>query len=230
MVKKRLPEIAIVVFKKEIIDYTEANNQFKEYSFIDVCGEAVKIFVTKVGEKDVTIYRTYPGGPSSTAMMEELHSRGINKFIVFGFCGQLVSNIKKGAFIILTDAYRDEGTSYHYMPVSDFVTVESANKLAEIFNKENISCELAKTWTTDALFKETKEKMKQRVNSGCKVVEMECASIMAVAQSSGYVTYQFLYADDTLESEIWDIKTLKEDRTYILKICLYVALEVVANI
>ena len=224
--QKRLPEIAICVFKKEIIDYIEINDSFKEYSSIDVCGEAVKIYVTNVNETEVTIYRTYTGGPATVAIMEELHARGVKKFIIFGSCGQLTSNLKKWAFIIPTDAYRDEGTSYHYLPASDFVEVTSAKKLTEIFEKEGVPYELTKTWTTDALFKETKEKMRNRVEYGCNVVEMECASIMAVAKSRGFKAYQFLYTDDTLESEKWDIKTLKKDRIFILKECLNIALKV----
>ena len=93
--QKRLPEIAICVFKKEIIDYIEINDSFKEYSSIDVCGEAVKIYVTNVNETEVTIYRTYTGGPATVAIMEELHARGVKKFIIFGSCGQLTSNLKK---------------------------------------------------------------------------------------------------------------------------------------
>lgn len=228
--QKKLPEIAIVGFKKELMDYIAGNTKFKEYSSIDVCGEAVKIYVTNIGESEVMIYRTYTGGPASTAMMEELHARGVKKFIIFGSCGQLTSNLKKGAFIIPTEAYRDEGTSYHYLPASDFVDVESSAELAKIFEKENILYVLTKTWTTDALFKETKEKMNKRVASGCEVVEMECASIMAVAKSRGFKAYQFLYADDTLDSEVWDMKTLKEDRLYILKECLNIAYKIVEHI
>lgn len=228
--QKRLPEIAICVFKKEIVDYIESNDSFREYSSIDVCGEAVKIYVTSINKIEVAIYRTYTGGPATVAIMEELHARGVEKFIIFGSCGQLTSNLKKGAFIIPTDAYRDEGTSYHYLPASDFVEVASAKKLAEIFEKEEIPYELTKTWTTDALFKETKEKMRNRVKCGCSVVEMECASIMAVAKSREFKAYQFFYTDDTLESEKWDIKTLKEDRIFILKECLNIALKVAKNI
>lgn len=89
---------------------------------------------------------------------------------------------------------------------------------------------MTKTWTTDALYKETKDKLKDRVSRGCKVVEMECASIMAVAKSRGFKAYQFLYTDDTLEGDTWDMKTLAEDRTVILKECLNIALEVVKKI
>lgn len=228
--QKRLPEIAIGVFKKEIINYIEQNDRFKEYSSIDVCGEKVKIYVTNVNETEVAIYRTYTGGPATVAMMEELHARGVNKFIMFGSCGQLTSNSKKGAFIIPIEAYRDEGTSYHYLPASDFVDIESSKELVGIFEKENISYVLTKTWTTDALFKETKDKVKSRIESGCGVVEMECASIMSVAKSRGFKAYQFLYTDDSLESEKWKIKTLKENRILLLKECLDIALKIANNI
>ncbi len=228
--QKSLPEIAICVFKKEIINYIEQNESFKKYSTIDVCGDKVEIFVTTVNEIEVAIYRTYIGGPATVAMMEELHARGVNKFIIYGSCGQLTSNLKKGAFIIPTEAYRDEGTSYHYLPVSDFVEIESSKELAEIFDKEEINYILTKTWTTDALFKETKEKMKNRINCGCDVVEMECASIMAVAISRGFKAYQFLYTDDALESEKWDMKTLKDDRIFLLKECLNIALKIIKYI
>lgn len=127
------------------------------------CGDEIKIYKTTVDNKDVILYRTLMGGPTTAAMMEELHTRGVNKFIFFGSCGQLVSNIRKGAFIIPEEAYRDEGTSYHYIPVSDFIKIKTAKKLAEIFDNNNIEYELTKVWTTDALYRETAQKAKKRV-------------------------------------------------------------------
>lgn len=116
------------------------------------------------------------------------------------------------------------------MPASDFVKVKTAIQLEEIFKKKNINYELVKTWTTDVLYKETKNKTKKRIESGCKVVEMECASIMAVANSRNINAYQFLYSDDTFAGEKWDMKTLTEDRSFILKECLNIANEIVKEI
>ena len=228
--QKRLPSIAITCFKTELIQVVKNSNNFEEYSELYVCGEAIKIYKTQIEGKDVIIYRTLVGGPATTSMMEELHARGVETFIIFGSCGELTSNLKKGAFIIPTEAYRDEGTSYHYIPISDFVEIDTATELSKIFEENGIPYELTKTWTTDALYKETKDKLKDRVSRGCKVVEMECASIMAVAKSRGFKAYQFLYTDDTLEGDTWDMKTLAEDRTVILKECLNIALEVVKKI
>lgn len=228
--QKQLPKTAIVCFKKELMEIVKNNEKFEEYSEISVCGDEIKIYKTQIGEKSVILYRTLVGGPATTSMMEELHARGVDNFIFFGSCGELTSDMKKGAFIIPTEAYRDEGTSYHYMPVSDFVKVKTATQLEKIFKKKNINYELVKTWTTDALYKETKNKTKKRIESGCKVVEMECASIMAVANSRNINAYQFLYSDDTLVGENWDMKTLIEDRSFILKECLNIANEIVKEI
>lgn len=228
--QKRLPSIAITCFKTELIQVVKNSNNFEEYSELYVCGEAIKIYKTQIEGKDVIIYRTLVGGPATTSMMEELHARGVETFIIFGSCGELTSNLKKGAFVIPIEAYRDEGTSYHYIPISDFVEIDTATELSKIFEENGIPYELTKTWTTDALYKETKDKLKDRVSRGCKVVEMECASIMAVAKSRGFKAYQFLYTDDTLEGDTWDMKTLAEDRTVILKECLNIALEVVKKI
>lgn len=228
--QKRLPKTAIVCFKKELIDFVKNNKEFEEYSEITVCGEEIKIYKTQIGNQSVILYRTLVGGPATTSMMEEVHARGVENFIFFGSCGELTSNLKKGAFIIPTEAYRDEGTSYHYMPASDFIKIKTATQLEEVFKKNNINYELTKTWTTDALYKETRDKTKKRIESGCKVVEMECASIMAVANARNINAYQFLYSDDTLAEEKWNIRTLRDDRSSILKECLRIAVEIVKEI
>ena len=161
---------------------------------------------------------------------EEIICKGSWNIYYFWLLRRTNFKFKKGAFIIPTEAYRDEGTSYHYIPISDFIEIDTATELVKIFEENGVLYELAKTWTTDALYKETKNKLKDRVSRGCKVVEMECASIMAVAKSRGFKAYQFLYTDDTLEDDVWHMKTLTEDRTFILKECLNIAFEVIKKI
>lgn len=228
--QKKLPETAIVCFNADLIEEIKKREDFEEYSDTTVCGESIKIYKTKVNDKDVILYKTLIGGPATASIMEEIHSRGVKNFIFFGSCGELTSDLKKGAFIIPTQAFRDEGTSYHYIPASDFVEVKTATKLAEIFDKYHIKYELTKVWTTDALYKETIKKTKSRIEQGCKVVEMECASIMAVSISRDINCYQFLYTDDTLDGDSWDLRTLKSDRTFILKECLEIAFKIIQEI
>lgn len=227
---ERLPETAIVVFKKELIDYIEDSDDFEEYSYTLVAGDKIKLYKAKQCNKDVIIYRTLVGAPATVSIMEELIPRGVKNFIIFGSCGQLTSNVPKGTFIIPTDAYRDEGTSYHYMPSSDFVNVDSADILSEFFKENEIKFYKTKAWTTDALYRETINKAKIVANLGCDVVEMECASIMAMAKHRNIKAYQFLYCDDTLESEEWDLRTMQDDRCPLLIKCLDISLKLAEKI
>jgi len=227
--KTKLPEIAIVTFKQDLIEIIEKDSKYKKCGMIEA-GESIPIYKTIYNNKEIVIYRTLIGGPATAGIMEELIARGVKKFIFFGSCGTLSKDIKEGHFILPSEAYRDEGTSYHYLPVSDFIEVSTVNKLADIFDKNNIKYIKTKTWTTDAMFKETVNKMKDRKDAGCLVVEMECASIMAVSKVRKVETYQFLYSDDTLDSKQWDARTLLDDRSPLLKICLEIALKIADEI
>jgi len=63
--------------------------------------------------------------------VEDAHSViKTNKFVVFGGAGCLNKEIAHGKVMVPTDAYRDEGTSYHYAPAADYVTVNHADEVA----------------------------------------------------------------------------------------------------
>ena len=52
--------------------------------------------------------------------------------------------------------------------------------------------------------------MRKRKDEGCIVVDMECASIMAVGQFRNIPIYQFLYGDDTLDGTKWDKRKIDD--------------------
>ena len=64
-----------------------------------------------------------------------------------------------------------------------------------------------KTWTTDAIYRETRANAAARRREGCIAVEMECASVMAAGQFRAATVYQFLYAEDSLDGDAWDART-----------------------
>ena len=223
--KTKLPEIAIVTFKQDLIDEIDKNPNWTRCGSIEA-GATMPIYKTIHNGRKVIIYRTLIGAPATVGCMEELIARGVKKFIFFGSCGTLSKEIESSAFILPEAAYRDEGTSYHYTPASEFVEVSTVNKLSKIFDEINIKYLKTKIWTIDAMFKETVNKMKDRKEKGCLVVDMECSAIMTVAKVRGVEAYQFLYTDDTLDSVEWDARTLLDDRTAFLKVCLNIALKV----
>jgi uridine phosphorylase len=61
-----------------------------------------------------------------------------------------------------------------------------------------------KTWTTDALYRETAAKVTRRRDEGCLTVEMEAAALFAVARFRGVPLAQVLYGGDDVSGAEWD--------------------------
>ena len=63
---------------------------------------------------------------------------------------------------------------------------------------------MGKTWTTDAPYRETVQKIAQRRAEGCLTVEMEAAGLLAVAQFRQVILGQVVYGGDDLSGSEWD--------------------------
>lgn len=180
--------------------------------------------------KKIGFFHTILGGAGAAALLEELLALGAEKCLYFGVCGALEKEIAAGHLLVPTAAYRDEGVSYHYVPASDYIEIATATKLAQIFDEMQIPYNTTKTWTTDAFYRETKRNMERRKAEGCGVVEMECASIMAVSQFRKKEVYQFLYAGDCLSEEGWDKRILGNMPEDMKERILMVAIEVAVRL
>ena len=206
---ENFPEVAIIVFKERFFNYLQEEFGMKIIGYINA-GYFIPVYKLKYNNKEYVITRTIIGGAGTAGVAEELIAMGAKKILIYGTCGTLDKNILKGHFVIPTEAYRDEGTSYHYVKPSDYIEVKTANKLCSIFDELHIPYIRGKTWTTDAIYRETVGNMKKRKEDGCIVVEMECASIMAVSQFRNIPVYQFLYGDDTLDATEWDRRKIDD--------------------
>lgn len=60
------------------------------------------------------------------------------------------------------------------------------------------------TWTTDAIFRETQTRIQNRRAEGAKIVEMEQAGCIAVAQFRGFSYGALIYGGDDVSQEQWD--------------------------
>ena len=123
---------------------------------------------------------------------------GAEKFIMFGSAGSLDAAKTNGKFIIPTEAYRDEGMSYHYAPPADYIAVKNHGTVAQIFSELQIPYTEGRVWTTDAFLMETAGLLAKRRAEGCIAVEMELAG---VRDHYGFELYDFLAAGDVLSAE-----------------------------
>lgn len=171
------------------------------------------------------------GAPAAAIQMEELAALGCKSFIACGSCGVLQKDIAVGHLIIPTAAVRDEGTSYHYAPPSRDIHADEGvvEKIAQSLAEQGVPFIKAKTWTTDAIYRETNRRIAQRKAEGCVTVEMEAAAYMAVAAYNGLSFGQILYAGDNLGGAEWDSRnynTQGDIRAFVLQATLEACLQV----
>lgn len=204
---ENFPETVIVTFSERIRELVTTLFPAEEIGYFRA-GIKLPIHAVDYRDKRIGIYMTLVGGSASAGLLEEGIAAGAKKILFFGSCGALDKSLCAGHIIVPTEAYRDEGTSYHYLPAGEWVEVKTAEKTAEILTALNIPFAAGKTWTTDAIYRETKDNAEKRKRDGCITVEMECASVMAVAQFRGVECYQFLYAADCLDDDDWDPRIL----------------------
>jgi len=161
------------------------------------------------GGEALTVFHPGVGAPLAAAFMEELIAVGVTKYIVCGGCGVLDRKIDPGYPVILTAAVRDEGTSYHYIPLSREVKPHprGVEVLEEVCRAEGVGYRLGKTWTTDAFYRETPRKRHARLAEGCDVVEMEAAAFFAVAQFREIKVGQIVYGGDLVHPDGWDLRS-----------------------
>ncbi|MFO7584635.1 MAG: nucleoside phosphorylase [Anaerolineales bacterium] len=154
----------------------------------------------------VAFFHPGVGAPLAAGLLEEVIAFGCRKFVVVGGAGVLKQGLEVGKLFLVSSAVRDEGTSYHYLPPGREVSANSKvlRRLEDALGKRKIPYLKAKTWTTDAPYRETQAMIDARAAEGCLTVEMESAALMAVAQFRKVLLGQILYAGDDLSGEEWD--------------------------
>ena len=226
---ENFPETVIMTFKEgtfralESLCPTEVAATLRE-------GRDVPIYKLNWNGRSIGIFQTLVGGAGTAGLLEEVLVLGAKQVLIYGACGVLDSTLAAGRLILPTQAYRDEGTSYHYMPVSDYVDVPTAERLGKIIDELRLPYVKGRVWTTDGFYRETRNNMERRRADGCIAVDMECASAMAVARFRGVPVYQFLYAEDSLDGGAWDPRTMGKQSASGYETYLRIALEVASRL
>lgn len=202
------PKVVIATFSYKVMETFSKLEGVEQVGCTKSVNGDVIIYKMNYKNRDIGFYMTPVGGSFATGTLEEVIAMGAEKVIVYGSCGSLDRSITAGHLIVPTEAYRDEGVSYHYMKSSDYVIIESSDKLAKILDDLEIPHVKGKTWTTDGIYRETVHNMNKRKSEGCIAVEMECASLAAMCKFRGVEFFQFLYSADNLDSEKWERRIL----------------------
>lgn len=220
---KNLPKKCVITYLGKELNRFAEENKLPIIGYLNSEVFDIPIYEYVDGEDRLYITMALCGGPGAAVAFEELHAMGCGIFIVCGGAGALTNDSKVGEIVVPVSAVWDEGTSYHYLEPSREIecSKETVEKVAACLKEMKIPFKTGKTWTSDAIYRETPDMIERRRNEGCITVEMEAAVYFAVSHYHQLPLAKLLYAGDDVSGEEWDSRnwnTQKNIRYELLRI------------
>ena len=148
------------------------------------------------------------GAPYAVLVAEQLFVSGCRLIISVTSAGIINDDLITHKFALITEALRDEGTSYHYLP-PDKKSRISDTLLNKLTADEGISGGLyfkGKSWTTDAPYRETRTAIHAMRNRNVVCVEMEAAALYAFAEKKHKDVICFAHLTNSMAQEEGDFE------------------------
>jgi uridine phosphorylase len=156
--------------------------------------------------KPLSIFGAPLGSPQAALVLERLIAMGAEKIIALGCCGSLQPTLKTGDLVIPTHALSEEGTSAHY-PLPGGLEAKADEGLTQSLVKRCHEKKLpwiaGRVWTTDAIFRETREKVSRYGQMDILAVEMEMAALFTVAVYRKISLAGLMVVSDELAASKW---------------------------
>jgi len=203
-----IPPAVVLCFFQDVIERVVRDHEARPAGQLRSEIGTNPIYELDYGGHRLALVHPGVGAPLAAGCLEELIARGCRAFVACGGAGVLVPDLAMGHVVVPTAAVRDEGTSYHYLPPGRRVeaTPRAVDAIVATLERHAVPYVAGLTWTTDALYRETRVRMARRVAEGCLVVEMEAAAFFAVAAFRGVAFGQLLYAGDDLSGAAWEAR------------------------
>ena len=146
------------------------------------------------------------GAPYAAMVLETLIVRGARKIIFLGWCGSISQKVKIGDIIVATSAIIDEGTSGHYKEDNNRISFPSdlmVTGLKGTLDRRRVNYHHGSVWTTDAIYRETRDKVEYYQHLDVIGVEMEISALYTVANFRNVELGALVVVSDELASFKW---------------------------
>jgi uridine phosphorylase len=156
----------------------------------------------------------FVGAPYAAMLLETLVAWGARRIVFLGWCGAVSAKVRIGDIILPTAAVIDEGTSRHYQAEENKSAAASPSMLTMIrrtLTLNRINFHTGAVWSTDAVYRETREKVERYQRAGVLAVEMEISALFSVAGFRGVELAGILVVSDDLAAFVWQ-PGFKSDR------------------
>ncbi len=123
------------------------------------------------------------GAPFAVLVAEQLAASGADLVISISSAGQVTELQHTPCFVLIDKAFRDEGTSLHYLPPGTWSQLDPhlRQRLSGAFEHLRTPPLIGASWTTDAPYRETETALAAARAENIACVEMEAAALYAYA-------------------------------------------------
>jgi uridine phosphorylase len=142
----------------------------------------------------LTIQSTGMGGPSAAIVIHELISLGARRLVRVGTCGALDASLELGQLLVVSEALTDDGTS---RALGGGPRVIGSPQLLTRLRETVDSAEAGPVVSTD-LFYDAEPREAEWRGLGARAVEMETATLFALAAQRGVDAGAILLVTDLL--------------------------------
>lgn len=173
------PPVCVLEFDGDLTDALLARGELRRFEPWP-CFHTV-LWVWENGSESCGLVCRTIGGPYAVLVAEQLAVCGARVIVGLASAGRVAPTLPIPSVVVASQAIRDEGTSFHYLPPGPTADAdpELARALEAAVVRERLPVRRGLVWTTDAPYRETAEQMERHAMRGALAVEMQAASLFA---------------------------------------------------
>ncbi len=206
IVQGDIPSICILDPDGDLVDYLKVKGQVKKSS-VWACYHS-DLYVFELDNQAIGVIPCVVGAPYAVLVAEQLFVSGCKLLISVTSSGIINQPSSDKHFALITQTIRDEGTSYHYLPANKPSNI-SPEFLKQLSAKQTNHSSLwfdAKSWTTDAPYRETQSAINAMQKDNITCVEMEAAALYAFATAKNKPIICFAHLTNTMAQQEGDFE------------------------
>lgn len=143
------------------------------------------------------------GAPATAIALEELAASGVRQIVSIDVAGSIDPIVGSGDVVLVESAVACDGTSPHYSTTRVNASDEElTGRIADSLRAAGVPHLTGRTWSTDAVYRETPSQIETARQEGATLVDMETACLFAVSSALGIRSAAVLVAADQLY-EVW---------------------------
>jgi purine-nucleoside phosphorylase len=206
----KVPDICVLDPDGDLVAYLLRTQQ----ATLNECWACYHTLLYTVKLKDVEFGVLGCGVGASFAVLiaEQLFASGCKTLISITSAGIINPPKNNSKFVLIEQALRDEGTSYHYLPANEtsHINADLAESLMAHYRTTGLPIETGNSWTTDAPYRETQAAIDEAKKQNVVCVEMEAAALYAFAEAKNKDVICFAHLTNTMAQTEGDFEKGEE--------------------